>query len=478
MPVSPMQDSTWTGDERRNEHARVDRRGVLVVDSDPARLALHLEVLAHEGFAVTGVETGRDAIAQTGDALVVVATSQLTDMTGVQLTEEIGRKRRDLPVVLLGGTDDVDAVVAALRAGAYDFVPAPLDTTVLTLCVRRAAKAAALSQDGARLVDAHKASRGKFIGSSRHMRTLQSLVARVAMSDVTVLVRGETGTGKELVARAIHEGSTRHAMPFVAINCAAMSVSLLESELFGHARGAFTDAKAAREGLFVQASGGTLLLDEVGDMPLEMQTKLLRALQERRVRPIGGRADIGFDTRVICATHHDIEAMVTNGSFREDLYYRLNVVNITIPPLRSRGTDIIELAQHILLRGSERDHRPMVQLSPGVAERLLAYSWPGNVRELENCLERMMALAQNDTVDLADLPEGIRNHRSQHVIDLHDTREIVSLAEIEERYIRHVIKLLGGNKSQAAVVLGIDRRTLHRRLHKYAEVGSPAVDRT
>lgn len=467
--------SPWDGNERRAERDRVARTMVVVVDSDQSACGPRVDALRHEGFVVRGVATAAEALTICGDALVIVAAQALSDMSGIALIAELRRRRRDLPVVLFGDVEKVEAVIDGLRAGAHDFVPGPLDAPLLALSVRRAVKYAALTRDGARILDETKVTDGKFIGSSQCMRDLQDIVARVAVSDISVFIRGETGTGKELVARAIHEGSARKEMPFVALNCASVSAGLLESELFGHVRGAFTDAKMTREGLFVQASGGTLFLDEVGDMPLDMQVKLLRALQERTIRPIGGKTDVAFDTRVICATHRDIEAMVESGSFREDLFYRLNVVSIGIPPLRARGTDIIELAQHILSRGAKRDHRPMVQLSPKVAERLLAYAWPGNVRELENCLERMMALAQTEYVDVADLPEAIRNFRPDQDIEIRDTREIVPLAEVEQRYIRHVIKLLGGNKSQAALVLGIDRRTLHRRLHKYAddEPGKP-----
>ena len=299
------------------------------------------------------------------------------------------------------------------------------------------------------------------------MAKVRDLIARVARSDVTVLIHGETGTGKELVARSIHEGSSRSEMPFVGINCAAVSATLLESELFGHVRGAYTDAKTARDGIFVQASGGTLFLDEIGDMALEMQSRLLRALQERRVRPVGGNVDVEFDTRVISATHHDLEKLVAAGRFREDLYYRLNVVKIDVPPLRERGNDVLELASAILARAAVRDRRAPIRLSPQVAERLLAYDWAGNVRELENCMERVIALATSSEISVDDLPERVRHHRSDQVIVVESRRDIVTLEVLEERYIHHVIKLLDGNKAQAADLLGIDRRTLYRRLEKY-----------
>jgi two-component system response regulator HydG len=287
---------------------------------------------------------------------------------------------------------------------------------------------------------------------------------RVAASDVSVLVHGETGTGKELVVRGIHDSSTRSAAPFIGINCAAVPAGLLESELFGHVRGAYTDAKSNRRGFFVEASGGTLFLDEIGDMPLEMQAKLLRTLQERKVRPIGGSAEVPFDTRVIAATHHDLEAMVATGQFREDLLYRLNVVTIEVPALRARGNDIIEIATAILARAAQRDGKPPVLMTPAVAERLLAYDWPGNVRELENCMERVVALARTDQVSVDDLPERLRKHRSSELIAVERPQDIVPLPVFEARYLSHVLQLVNGNKSRAAELLGVDRRTLHRRL--------------
>jgi two-component system response regulator HydG len=297
---------------------------------------------------------------------------------------------------------------------------------------------------------------------------VKELVARVAHTDVSVLVEGETGTGKELVARAIHAASPRASGPFVAINCAAVPANLLESELFGHARGAFTDAKVARDGLFVQASGGTLFLDEIGEMPLEMQAKLLRALQERTVRPIGSNDEVSFDARIVAATHRDLESECNAKRFREDLYYRINVVKIGMPPLRERGNDILLLATHFLKQMCERGKREDIHLSPAVATLLLNYDWPGNVRELENCIERAVALARFSELSVDDLPEKVRCYSPKRFVLSADTEEeILSLDELERRYILRALKILGGNRSRAATLLGLDRRTLYRRLEKY-----------
>jgi DNA-binding NtrC family response regulator len=302
------------------------------------------------------------------------------------------------------------------------------------------------------------------------MRRVTALIERVAPSDATVLVEGETGTGKELVARALHARSSRASGPFVAINCAAVPSALLESELFGHSRGAFTDAKTTREGLFVQANKGTLFLDEIGDMPMDMQAKLLRALQERTVRPVGSDREVPFDTRIIAATHRDLEAQVAEKTFREDLYYRINVVRIEVPPLRGRTEDILPLATHFLAKAAERDGRPPIGLSPEVAKVLLDYEWPGNVRELENCVERATALARDGHVVPADLPERIRSFRPADSLPAGEmaSDEILPLDEVERRYILRALKILNGNGVRAAQLLRVDRRTLSRRLKKYA----------
>jgi len=283
-----------------------------------------------------------------------------------------------------------------------------------------------------------------------------------------VLVTGESGTGKELVARALHKRGRRSGGPFVAINCAAVPESLLESELFGHVRGAFTDACAARTGLFVQANGGTLLLDEIGELPLSLQPKLLRVLQERAVRPVGGDAEIPCDVRLVATTNRDLEAAVAEGTFREDLYFRINVIQIEMPPLRARGSDVLLLAQHFIERYAGGAGKRVVGLSPEAAERLLAHDWVGNVRELQNCMERAVALARSERVALEDLPEKLRRrHRSRVPVGADDPSALVPLEEAERRHILHVMETVQGNKTVAAQVLGLDRKTLRRKLERY-----------
>jgi two-component system response regulator HydG len=362
----------------------------------------------------------------------------------------------------------MESAIGAMRVGAYDFLTKPVDSKLLGISVARAAQHHHLQAEVKRLQALTTPSGATaLVGESPAMERVADLIVRVGASDASVLIQGETGTGKELVARAVHSASARKEGPFIALNCAAVPPALLESELFGHARGAFTDAKNARQGLFVEASGGTLFLDEIGEMPLEMQAKLLRALQEHTVRPVGANAEVPFDARIVAATHRDLEAAVRDGHFRQDLFYRINVVRIDVPPLRDRGSDVLALATYFLEKAARGD-KPKLTLSPQVAERLLAYDWPGNVRELENCIERAVALARFEHLAVEDLPEKIRAYRADRfVMAAHDVDEIISLEELERRYIMRVIKVLGGNKARAAHVLGLDRRTLYRKLEKY-----------
>jgi two-component system response regulator HydG len=300
------------------------------------------------------------------------------------------------------------------------------------------------------------------------MKEIYDLLERVAETDASVLVAGESGTGKEVVARALHRRGKRKDGPFVAVNCAAVPESLLESELFGHAKGAFTDAKTARIGLFQQAHKGTIFLDEIGDMPLSVQPKLLRAIQERVIRPVGGTQEVPFDARIITATHRDLESAIEEKRFREDLYFRINVIQVTLPPLRSRGSDVLLLAQHFVQTYATRSTKRVVGITTAAAQKLVSYSWPGNVRELQNCIERAVALTRFEELTVDDLPEKISNFRRSHVIVAgDDPTELVPLEEVERRYILRVVELVGGNRSMASRVLGLDRKTLRRKLERY-----------
>ena len=444
---------------------------LLCVDDDEDACELLAASLRQLGYQVEGTTSPPQALelVVTKDFHAVISDLSMAEMDGLQLCERILEKRPGIPVIVVTGQGSMEAAIGAMRVGAYDFITKPVDPKLLGLSVARAVRTQHLQTEVVRLREAlSEAPEGlPLVGDSSAVRAVNELIQRVAKSDASVLIFGETGTGKELVARALHRHSGRG--PFVAVNCAAVPPNLLESELFGHTRGAFTDAKSARRGLFQEAEGGTLFLDEVGEMPLEMQAKLLRALQERVVRPVGSDTEQSFDARIITATHRDLDDDVAKGRFRQDLFYRINVVSIQVPPLRERGSDVLKLASAFLQKSADRTGQAMRHLSPPVAERLLAYDWPGNVRELENCVERAVALVRFDELTLEDLPERVRSYRpDRFVMTADDVEEIISLDELERRYIARALKLLNGNKARAAQLLGVDRRTLYRRLGRYA----------
>lgn len=449
---------------------RTREHGVLVVDDDRAMCELAEAGLSQRGYSVEwrlSPEAALDLL-EREDFAVLLVDIHMEGMSGLELCRAALAKRPDLVVVVMTGFGSLDHAIGAMRAGAYDFITKPVSMDALALALERAVRHRAMSEELRRLrrrVESRELP--NMVGSSVVMQRVADVVDRVAETETNVLVTGESGTGKELVARALHERSGRRG-PFLAINCAAVPENLLESELFGHARGAFTDARAARTGLFVEANQGTLFLDEIGEMPLGMQAKILRALQERKVRPLGASQEIGFDARIITATNRDLEAEVTDKRFREDLYYRINVVRIDVPPLRSRGNDVLVLAQHFLERAAARSGKSVTRLGRLVAERLINYDWPGNVRELENCMERAVALARFDEITMDDLPSKIREHRATEVYTAtDDPNELPPMQTVEERYIRKVLLAVGGNKTLAAKVLGFDRRTLYRKLERY-----------
>jgi len=414
---------------------------VVVVDDDAAMLDLLVTHLRRLGHTVsTHVRaTGALAAVDADDGCdVVVSDVRMPDMDGIDLCRAI---RGRVPVILISAFGTMETAILALRAGAADFVPKPFRMDVLAAAIDRAARRPADSTG--------------MIGTSPAMVAVRERIARVAPSDAPVLVTGESGTGKEIVARAIHAASARAAGPLVVVNCAAIPPALVESELFGYVRGAFTDARADSAGLFAAARGGTLFLDEIGDLPLEVQPKLLRALQERAVRPVGAAAEVAVDVRVIAATNRDLEDMVAEGRFREDLYYRVHVLHVALPPLRARGDDVLELARHFL-RG--------VELSPAAASALTAHPWPGNVRELESALAHAVTLADGAPIERTHLPERFARERPPpEALEL----RLVTLAALERQHVAWVLERVGGNKAAAARILGIGRKTLYRMLERW-----------
>lgn len=449
---------------------------ILVVDDERSMcdlLEADLRLRQFEPISRTSAEEGFQVLQQ--EPLDVVLTDlRMPGVDGIRFCERVVANRPDVPVVVMTAFGSLETAVAAIRAGAYDFVTKPIEMDRLALTLQRAVRHRQLQEKVKVLSEAVERSArfDELIGASPVMQKLYDQVSRIAESDASVLISGESGTGKELVARSLHQHSRRREKPLVAVNCAALPEALLESELFGHAKGAFTDARTSRKGLFLQAEGGMLLLDEISEMPLTVQPKLLRAIEENRVRPVGSDEEVAFDVRVIAATNRDLESAVEEGRFREDLFFRINVIQVEVPPLRARGTDVLLLAQRFIEHFAARTLKPVVGLSHTVAEKLLAYRWPGNVRELRNVMERAVALTRYDKIAVDDLPEKIRDYRSSQVfIGGSDPSELVSMEEVEKRYILHVLDAAEGNKTIASRILGLDRKTLYRKLRQYGVAG-------
>jgi len=447
----------------------------LIVDDDDAMcrmLESGLRSSGHETASAVSADTALELL-RSREFDVVITDIRMRRIDGLELCRRVVELRPDVPVIVITAFGSMEAAIEAMRAGAYDFITKPFGLDTIRLVVRRAVQHRALSRRVERLEQALREGREfeNLLGSSPPMRQLVDIVERVAPSDTVVLVTGESGTGKELVARALHRRSLRRDGPFVAVNCAALPEPLLESELFGHAKGAFTDAKADHKGLFVQASKGTLFLDEIGELPLALQPKLLRALQERSIRPLGAKGEVSFDARIVAATNRDLESEVEQGRFREDLFYRIHVIEVATPPLRVRGNDILLLAQHFIGQFAAVSGKPLKGLLATVADRLLAYPWPGNVRELQNCIERAVTLSRYSEITVDDLPKKVRDYdRSQDVLTVDDPNDFVPMEEIERRYITRVFDATKRNKSLAAKLLGFNRKTLYRKLRQYGVI--------
>lgn len=447
---------------------------ILVIEDDRDMCDMLSAGLGRRGFTVSTYVSGRRGLAavQAQQTDVVLADINLPDMNGLDICNTIASSQPDIPVVIMTAFGNMDTAIAAIRAGAYDFVTKPLDIDILAMALDRAVRFRGLQETVKKLRSAAKQplSFANLVGESPAMEELFSKLGRIAESEATLLITGESGSGKELTTRAVHLNSSRKERPLVTINCAAMPGQLLESELFGHKKGAFTDASQDNKGLFLEADGGTLFLDEVGEIPLDLQPKLLRALEERCVRPVGGTTERTFDVRIIAATNRDLESAVEDGLFREDLFYRLNVINIEMPPLRSRGADILLLANGFLEDIAARQNKAVTGISDAAAEKLLDYEWPGNVRELRNAIEHAVALTHFEKIVPEDLPEKVRVFRKDYILlGAQDPLELISMEEMERRYIMHVLKTTGGNRTLTARILQVDRKTLYRKLQRYDE---------
>lgn len=448
---------------------------LLFIDDDRAVCDVVHAALSKRGFDVACGSGGKAALdtLEASKVDVLMTDLHMPGMDGLELCRRASARWPNLPIVVVTAFGNLESAVAATRAGAYDFIAKPIQLEELLLTLARALEHGRLKRENKRLQETVRgqiASRpANMLGDSAVMRELYQLLHRIEDSAATVLITGESGTGKELVARTLHARGGNSRGPLVAVNCAAVPEGILESELFGHVRGAFTDASSARSGLFLQAKGGTLFLDEIGDMSPSLQVKLLRALQERKVRPVGGDREIDFDARLVAATSCDLETEVAEHRFREDLYYRINVIRVEVPPLRVRGTDVLRIAEHFIAEYAGRTKKAVTGITRPAAEQLLAYRWPGNVRELQNCMERAVALTSFEQIVVEDLPDKVRTTRShQEVETAEDPAELPPLAEIERRYILRVLEAVHGSKSQAADLLGLDRRTLYRKLKLYA----------
>lgn len=449
----------------------VESARVLVVDDEMSILLLLKEALGQWGYEVTCASTGAEGLAALRNQMfdAVLTDVRMPDMSGLDLLREVKRQDESVEVVIMTGYPTIASAVEALKEGAYDYLSKPLILDELRHLMQRLMERRFLRGE----VNTLRARLGEeltvneLIGSSPAMQRVKEIIGKVAVADSPVLIEGESGTGKELVAAAIHRLSARARGPFIPVNCSAIPRDLLESEFFGHVRGAFSGAVADTLGLFRGANDGTIFLDEIAELPPELQVKLLRVLQEMQVRPVGSTKAFPVDVRVIAATNRNLEAEMTSGRFRQDLYYRLNVIRINLPPLRERREDIPALVNHFIRRFNKRFRRDVRGITPDALNALAAYDYPGNVRELENLIERAFAMGAREQITLADLPSLTAR---PEVAPSVATKTIPTLAEVEKELILRALAVFNNDKEEAARALGISRRTIYRRLKEYGKL--------
>ena len=448
---------------------------ILIVDDDPGHLATLKTIIRSWGYAVQTADDGTGAVerVKTEPVDLVLMDVRMARMSGIEALEKITAYNPSIPVIIMTAYSSVESAVEALKTGAYDYLMKPLDFEVLKLTLERAHDHAGLKAENQLLKEQLRADfdTANIIGNSRAMKELMDMLAMAAPSEATVLVTGESGTGKELIARSLHLNSPRKDHPLVVVNCAAITETLLESELFGHEKGAFTGADRRREGRFMQANKGTIFLDEIGEMSSTMQAKLLRVLQEREIQRVGGDQVLHVDVRVVTATNRDLQTEVAEGRFREDLFYRLNVMPMKVPPLRARRDDIPLLAQHFLEKYAKRNRKTAKGFTPLAMDMLIKYEWPGNVRELENIVERAVILMTGEHVTERQLPSNIvkiqPGEETAGFVPLPAAQGPRLLEDIEKEAILATLKAMDGNKSETARRLGITRKTLHNKLKSY-----------
>ena len=442
---------------------------ILAIDDDPDMCELLSDALGGEGCSVltTGDSVEASKILRREEFDVVITDLKMKGLKGLDLLEEAKKTAPLTPVIIITAFGTIESAIQAMKMGAYDYVTKPFRIDELILTVKKALENRLLKQEVVRLKKEveSKYRFNRLIGKSPSMQKIYDLIERIGESSGSVLITGESGTGKELVAKAIHYNGLRKEGPFVAVNCAAIPEPLLESELFGYKRGAFTDAKTDKRGLAFEAHKGTLFLDEITEMPLVLQTKLLRMIEEREVRPLGDTASHPIDARIVSASNRDMRSLIREGRFRDDLYYRLKVIDIELPPLRERKEDIPLLVQHFIGKFSAEAKKKISGVSEDTLKLLINYPWPGNVRELENVIERAITLTRNETISPDDLPSSLLQEIRESVLDK-GFREKYSIEQLEKEYIRKVLIEVGGNKSKAAEILGLDRKTLYRKLEE------------
>jgi len=447
---------------------------ILVVDDDPNHLKILSTIIASWGYATTVADDGTSAVKLVRERPfdLILMDVRMAEMSGIEALTQIKEYNPAIPILIMTAYSSVDSAVEALKSGAYDYLTKPLDFEVLKLTFERALDHENLKNENKKLKDKLSSSYNmdNIIGKSKAMKDLVDMLAMIAPSEATALITGESGTGKELIAKSIHHNSDRKDHPLVVVNCAALAETLLESELFGHEKGAFTGADKRREGRFMQANKGTIFLDEVGETSGPMQAKLLRVIQEKEIQRVGGDEIITVDVRILAATNRDLRNEVEIGNFREDLYYRLNVVTLKIPPLRGRQDDIPLLAQHFLEKYAKKNRKNIKGFSPLAMDILLKYGWPGNVRELENTIERAVILLSGDNITEKELPSNITEPYSEKNDWIDQPSPIEGnrpLVEIEKEAILATFAATGGNKSETARRLKITRKTLHNKLKVY-----------
>jgi DNA-binding NtrC family response regulator len=443
---------------------------ILVVEDEVRMRNLLKKILTKQGLSVQTSPNGMDALKKLEETPfdVIITDIKMPEMNGMELLKTVKETRRDVYIIIMTAFGSIDSAVKAMKKGAYDYITKPFKMDEITIVVQKAIEEKRLRCEVESL---RKEVRGRYkfdniIGKSKAMQDVFELIKRVSNSKSTVLICGKSGTGKELVAKAVHYNSPRKNGSFVPVNCSAIPETLLESELFGHVKGAFTGAIATRKGLFEEANGGTIFLDEIGDISPAMQVKLLRVLQEREIKRVGGTENIKIDIRLVAASNQDLEEALKRGEFREDLFYRLNVITITLPELKDRQDDILLLANHFLKKYTQGDVDEINSISKKAMSLLINYNWPGNVRELENVIERAVALGTHRELLPDDLPANIRNGKKPFAIK--DTLdESATINELERDHIARVLKKARGHKVNTAKILGIGRKTLYRKLKKY-----------